>query len=436
MRRTYLEGLRMGVTERQRDITAMFRASDYVLLYGGSRSGKTLHTCKYLIQRARSGLRTRHLIIRNQLKDARQKLIKGSIAEALDLMGMRKRRDYQFNGVDNVFTFTGGGQLWVAGASDEGRKGGGSELGSEFTTICIDEVSEVDWGTKVLLETRLAETRGRGEGRGQSKKMIFICNPPQTAHWTYKVFFRKEDPVTQEPLRTEGMRYGTLQVNPKDNPYLDKHYLRILRNLSGAERQRFLEGEFQDESADSIFGGYRYISQCPPRGTFDSVVIGVDPAGTGKQTSDRTGIVVVGRIGDIAYVIADLSERAKPEQWASSVAGLARHYRAAVVAETNYGGDMVVNVLRQADRDMRVVQIKHQKSKHARALPVAQKYKNGEVVHVGEAKSWMRLEDELAGFNDTSWVGSGSPDRADAMFMAMSHAFGFGEGMARSRIWI
>ena len=123
MRRTYLEGLRMGVTERQRDITAMFRASDYVLLYGGSRSGKTLHTCKYLIQRARSGLRTRHLIIRNQLKDARQKLIKGSIAEALDLMGMRKRRDYQFNGVDNVFTFTGGGQLWVAGASDEGSSG-------------------------------------------------------------------------------------------------------------------------------------------------------------------------------------------------------------------------------------------------------------------------------------------------------------------------
>src|SRR3546814_13413877 len=79
-------------------------------------------------------------------------------------------------------------------------------------------------------------------------------------------------------------------------------------------------------------------------------VIGVDPPATAK--GDACGIVVAAQLRDKRLaVVEDASvENPPPHVWAQAVASAAARWGAdRVVAESNMGGDMVENMLRQAD---------------------------------------------------------------------------------------
>src|SRR3546814_7249400 len=80
------------------------------------------------------------------------------------------------------------------------------------------------------------------------------------------------------------------------------------------------------------------------------VVIGVDPPATAK--GDACRIVVAAQLRDKRLaVVEDASvENPPPHVWAQAVASAAPRWGAdRVVAESNMGGDMVENMLRQAD---------------------------------------------------------------------------------------
>lgn len=148
--------------------------------------------------------------------------------------------------------------------------------------------------------------------------------------------------------------------------------------------------------------------------------IAVDPSGaksTKDITSDEIGIVVggVGTDDSRGYLIADLSIRAGPTIWARAVVNAYRRYGAdIVVVESNYGGPMVEAILRSIDPSINVVNRTASRGKHIRAEPVAALYERGEVSHVGPASEWEQLEDQYSQFTIAGWMGSGSPDRADA----------------------
>lgn len=153
-------------------------------------------------------------------------------------------------------------------------------------------------------------------------------------------------------------------------------------------------------------------------GTPVRVVIGVDPPAT--STGDACGIMVCGRSEDgRLLVLADLSCKGlSPAGWAARVAAAAADWGAdRVVAETNNGGEMVLQVLRAADANLPVQSVHAAGGKGARAEPIAVLFENG---RAGLAGRFPELEGELCQLTAAGYKGAGSPDRADAMVWAMN----------------
>ena len=146
----------------------------------------------------------------------------------------------------------------------------------------------------------------------------------------------------------------------------------------------------------------------------ERIVVAVDPPATAG--GDACGIVVVGRKGRQAFVLADRTVRGlSPGGWAGAVCQAARDYGVQeVVAEGNQGGDMVRAVLRTNDCPAPVEMVHASRSKAARAEPVALLYEQGRVVH---CEAFPALEEEMLALGCD---GGPSPDRADALVWAIT----------------
>lgn len=150
------------------------------------------------------------------------------------------------------------------------------------------------------------------------------------------------------------------------------------------------------------------VQQCPE--DFDRIVISVDPAGTANRKSDETGIVALGRIGTHVYVLEDLSGRYSPHGWATRAVRAYEKWNAdMIVAERNYGGQMVEATIRGTGTQARVKTVHSRRGKAIRAEPIVGQYEQGRWHHVG-------MLDELE-TEQTTWVpGEGdSPNRVDAL---------------------
>jgi len=145
-------------------------------------------------------------------------------------------------------------------------------------------------------------------------------------------------------------------------------------------------------------------------------VVGIDPAVTNNADSDETGIVVAGKNGQgEAWVLADVSCKASPLEWAKKAVNAYYEYGAdAIVAEVNNGGDMIPTIIGQIDPSVRVKSVRATKGKRLRAEPIAAYYEQNRVHHVG---TFTQLENQM-----TTWTpdDSDSPDRLDALVWALT----------------
>ncbi len=150
------------------------------------------------------------------------------------------------------------------------------------------------------------------------------------------------------------------------------------------------------------------------------IVVAVDPSGTnGKDGGDEIGIVVAGKSGDGRYyVLEDGSCKLSPEGWARRVAELYSKWTAdRVVAEKNFGGDMVAALMRNVAKDLPIKLVTASRGKAVRAEPIAALYEQEKVSHVGHFDT---LEDQMCAMTPAGYVGEGSPDRADALVWALT----------------
>lgn len=155
------------------------------------------------------------------------------------------------------------------------------------------------------------------------------------------------------------------------------------------------------------------------------IVVGIDPAGTDKASSDETGIVVVGVGGPRSrpeiYILDDVSGRYSPDGWAKRSIDVYDRWSAdALVPEQNNGWDMVNATLKHQDERIRIKKAYAMRGKHLRAEPITALYEQGRAHHVG---GFGPLEDQMTSWTpaDTSY----SPDRLDAMVYAateLTHA--------------
>lgn len=182
-----------------------------------------------------------------------------------------------------------------------------------------------------------------------------------------------------------------------------------------------LYGEIVEDVEGALWSTDMILYELVPLIGFDRIVVAIDPAGTANRKSDETGIVVAGKIGDEYWVLEDLSGKYSPGVWSATAIRAYRKWQAdAVIAEKNYGGDMVAEVIRhaiEADEDgepVRVLVTTATRSKQIRAEPVVGLYEQKRVKHLRGALE--KLEKEM-----TTWVpGKGdSPNRLDAMVWAV-----------------
>lgn len=152
---------------------------------------------------------------------------------------------------------------------------------------------------------------------------------------------------------------------------------------------------------------------------FSRIVIGVDPSGSDGETGDSQGIIAAGvdRAGH-GYVLEDGTMRGSPDEWAKRVARMFDDYEAdAIIAERNFGGEMVRKVIQSQRRNLPVKLVTASRGKVVRAEPIAALYEQGKVTHM---KPMPELEDQMVNMTGDGFVGMGSPDRVDALVWALS----------------
>ena len=326
--------------------------------------------------------------------------------------------------------FENGSELWFCGLDDKERAD--KVLGLEFATIYLNEASQIPFGSYEVAMTRLSQrcTQTTDSGTRPLVNRLYVdANPPAKTHWIYRLFVQKIDPLSRMPLRSPD-NYQWMRLNPGDNAEnLSPDYIPgVLGALSGANRKRFLEGEFADANPNALFHGewidrYRVLDGTIP--DMVRIVVGVDPSGAGSDESrgDAIGIVVAGIGTDgNGYLIEDCTVTAGPEVWGRVVASAYdRHQANTVVGEVNYGGAMVNHVVQVARPRTPYKAVTASRGKHVRAEPIAALYESGKVRHIGY---FPELEEEMAGFSKSGYTGAGSPNSADAAVWAFTELFG------------
>lgn len=416
--------------------------ASHILLYGGSRSGKTFLGVRTTILRA-AKFKHDALMARFRLSHLKATLLAQTwpnVCRACfpDLA-------VHHNKSEGIFEFPNGSRVFYAGLDDKDRTE--KILGGEFATILLDEVSQIPWGSRNMVVTRLAQRVD-----GLRNKALYCENPPLVTHWSNKLFIRKIDPDSGRRLDNPGM-FASLQMNPSDNAEnLSPEYLKELDALPTRLRKRFRDGVFGDAGEAALFPLELLEQQTWPDDEMPQlikVVVAVDPSGIASKedlNADEVGIVVVGLIGGGRHgghviVLEDLTMRGSPAEWGRVAVAAYRRWSAnAIVAEENFGGAMVKAVIMGASLDgdeahlpvhYRAVRASH--SKVVRAEPVSTLFE--------QQRAWLmpevgeKLVDELSNFTTAGYIGDGSPNRGDAMIWGVTALHGnlIAEGRAAAQ---
>ncbi|BDA55753.1 DNA-packaging protein [Raoultella ornithinolytica] len=149
-------------------------------------------------------------------------------------------------------------------------------------------------------------------------------------------------------------------------------------------------------------------------------VVAIDPQATNSEESDESGIAVASVYGsgdERQYSLdADYSSKYSPNGWATkAIEAYEQHEADAIVIETNQGGDMAEDTLRNAGFTGRVIRVHASKGKYARAEPISALYAQGRVAHRG---SLYEVENQFMEYVPST--AKKSPDRLDAAVYALT----------------
>lgn len=195
---------------------------------------------------------------------------------------------------------------------------------------------------------------------------------------------------------------------------------RILGKYEGTRLGRQeLHGEILEDVVGALWNDRMFQTSDHDPSELDRIVVAIDPAGSTNAGSDETGIVVVGLAGEEFHVLEDFTDKYTPNGWAERAIDAYRFFQAdAIVAEKNFGGDMVRSTIENAAKHrketVRIIVATAVRGKKLRAEPVVSLYEQKRVYH---QRGLQALENEMV-----QWVpGIGdSPNRVDALVWGMT----------------
>ena len=153
-------------------------------------------------------------------------------------------------------------------------------------------------------------------------------------------------------------------------------------------------------------------------------VIAIDPAVSNDITSDDHGIIVAHKHQNNQYTVdKDYTRKGSPSEWANAAIAAHDKFDAnEIVIETNQGGDMCEQTLRNAGFTGKITRVHASKGKVVRAEPIAALYELGYVAH---EEGLSLMEDEMMDLDPLTGLAKGkSPNRVDAVVWALTELSG------------
>jgi phage terminase large subunit len=277
---------------QKRALELLKSGAKHILLFGGSRSGKTTVLVMAIIYRALRFAGSRHLICRYRAKDARSSVLRETLLPWLD--STIGKGGYSFLTHESVITLFNGSELWIGGLGD--REQADKILGHEYNTIYFNEISQLSYAAVTTAYSRLAMRIA-----GCRNLFLYDCNPGSPLHWAYKIFVHKKTFLTGEPLAKPEL-YRSMMLNPEDNrENLPEDYISdILDGLPEKQRARFRDGQWV--KAEGVIYD-----------TFDETMIvkaadlpeAFDRCAGGQDFGLNITFVKIGWLGECVYVLCD-----------------------------------------------------------------------------------------------------------------------------------
>lgn len=274
--------------------------------------------------------------------------------------------------------------------------------GDYATKLILDEyqlMNEDTW--KVVGAPMLLDNGG---------KVLFIYTPPspesqlgsKAVDKMHAIKFRKEN----ENKTDWEVFYG----RSHDNPTLNRRALElIVDDMDAIAYKMEILGIDLEEFPKSLWKRDIIRYKKIPLNQMKKTIVAIDPADYTKNS--EVGLVVMGLGNDNnIYVIKDSSITfAKTEDWVSAAVNEYWKYDAyCLIAEKNFGGDMVRHTFKVADPKVRVKVVRASNGKKARAEPVVKMYRQKRVFHF---QPFDGIESQMLFWNpDLKY----SPDRLDA----------------------
>jgi hypothetical protein len=280
-------------TKVQREALALIKGgAKHILLFGGSRSGKTTVLVMAMLFRAIRYPGSRHLVCRLRAKDAKSSVLLETLLPALTkTVGAAGFRYFSHEG---YLALSNKSQIWIGGLGD--REQADKILGHEYNTIYFNEVSQLSYAAVTTAYSRLAM-----RVPGCRNLFLYDCNPGSPLHWAYKVFVKKQAFQSGEPLAKPEL-YASMLLNPADNlEHLPEDYIGdILDALPERQRARFRDGLWvkADGAVYDRFEEGMILAPGDLPGSFDRFAAGQD---FGLNIAN----VKVGMKGGCVYVLED-----------------------------------------------------------------------------------------------------------------------------------
>jgi len=253
----------------------------------------------------------------------------------------------------------------------------------------------------------------------------FIYTPPSLHSRSAS---KADDPqhaakLFQKAAQDTSGRWAVFHFSSHENPYISAEALAdISKDMSALAVRQEINAEDIDEAPGALWHrrktlvGTQFVlgiedNRVDIAPELIRVVVGVDPSGSSK--GDACGIIGAGiDIRRHHYTLKDASVQGSPNVWAQAACELYHKLKAdCMVAEKNYGGEMVETVIKGVDPTVNVKLVTATRGKAIRAEPISALTEQGRDHIVG---ALAELEDELC-----LWLpGDASPNRLDAKVWA------------------
>lgn len=210
-----------------------------------------------------------------------------------------------------------------------------------------------------------------------------------------------------------------VKINYTDNIMLPEKYIKKAEYMKQTNLRKYNHiylGQLNDKPEGAYWDEEDFIYMDVDTEDLEKIIVAIDPSGDSKDDKgDQAGIVVAGKIGDKAWVLAD--ETTPGNQLKQAKTAIKMYYKwdaDSIVIEKNGVGEGMKTIIHQIDKNIPIKTIHAHRGKTLRSPPIAALYKDNRVYHT---KIFPELQYEMTSF--TGVKGDKSPNRLDACVYAV-----------------